>query len=262
MSGNVDYLLEGDPREALAWHVREDVRGNPVTADRCTLAHLTATDDAAVARFGFGVEILQDAFNTGVALSAGTHDFGRVLDVFIPQVDWLVQQRFFRAQGWAAWYRKPPQFSSHIHMISLPVVDTFVRVGEFVPGQVDDYLANPPRNGLAGHALDLTWHPDPIARFDYQQWKQVNMQLDPAQITEIADKAVAKLLATELTLSDGSIVDIKQALRRAAQVPDQVDEVIDHVAIVGADVAKVKTKVDNSRLAIMTKLASLDEQVS
>ena len=175
MTRELDYLLDGDPREALVWHRRRQVWGDPVFADRCTLAHLTATDDAAVARFGFGVEVLQDAFNTGVTLSAGTHDFGRVLDVFIPRVDWLVAQRFFRARGWAAWYRKPPAFSSHIHMISLPVVDTGVRVGEFVPGQIRDYLATPALDGLAGTNLDPTWHPDPIVRFDYEQWKADNM---------------------------------------------------------------------------------------
>jgi hypothetical protein len=59
-------------------------------------------------------------------------------------------------------------------MISLPdyMLKWVQKVGYLVPGQVTDYYAEPPRDGLASHAPDPSWHPDPIRAtiFDYDTY--------------------------------------------------------------------------------------------
>lgn len=260
MPNDIDYLLEGDPRETIRWQRKNDIWGDPIFGSRATVAQLEDTDQRCLAQFGVGFEVMQGCFNTDVALSAGTHDFDRCVDGFIPRVDWLVAQRFLRGPcRWFCWYRKPPTFSSHIHACASHTYDT--RVGEFVPGQMADYVAKPPLDGLAGTTLDLTWHPDPILRFDYEQWKQDNMELSSEQITAIADKTVAKLLATELTLSDGTVVSFQQAQRRAAQYAPKLDAISAQVVDLSTSVASVKQKVNASRSEIMTKLGVIDDQV-
>ena len=146
--------------------------GQTCFVGRRTAAHLDFTKERLEARHpGRRLVIIQSAYNTGVAASAGTHDFDACLDVFIQGMDWKPAQRFLRRCGWAAWHRGPPLFGHHIHMVSLGCT---CRVGEFVPGQVADYRANPPRNGLAGHAVDRTWHPENIQAtvFDFDQWQK------------------------------------------------------------------------------------------
>lgn len=104
------------------------------------------------------LRIFQGAYNTGVAASAGTHDFDNVIDLQIVGLTWAEAQAFMRWTGWACWHRTPAQgFSHHLHAISLPpgipdnptlaqIQAAFKaageRVGEFVPGQVDDYYAH------------------------------------------------------------------------------------------------------------------------
>lgn len=143
------------------------------------------------------LQILQTCYHTGVDLSKGTHDYDAVLDVKIVGgvlgADWWKAQKFFRAHGWAAWFRhtKPWDTPSeyHIHMISLPpglpalpdAVDVGraykalgITVGEFIDGgyttnngritgtsQVVDYCTLH-AEGLAGQHDqndDPSWHP-------------------------------------------------------------------------------------------------------
>lgn len=111
---------------------------------------------------GATLQIIQPPYNTGFALSAGTHDKDAVLDVRITGMTWPQAQRFLRAHRWAAWVRTPAQgFSLHIHMVSVGC--NLNMVGYLVPGQLADYRAH--KTGLAGHAPDNTWHPDPILPF-------------------------------------------------------------------------------------------------
>jgi hypothetical protein len=145
--------------------------GNPVYCGRRTAAHL----DYTRSRLPSGCElfIIQGAFNTGVEASKGTHDYDAVLDVGIFGMDWWDAQRFMRECKWAAWYRFPPTFDGdHLHVVSL---GTTAKVGEYVPGQIDDYYHG--RNGLAGHAADTTWRPSRITVFEYNSFlKEDEMQ--------------------------------------------------------------------------------------
>ncbi len=146
--------------------------GQTCFVGRRTAAHLDFTKERLEEEHtGSRLVIIQSAYNTGVPASAGTHDFDGCLDVFIENMDWKPAQRFLRRCGWAAWHREPPLFGHHIHMVSLGCT---CKVGEFVPGQVADYRAKPPRNGLAGHTADDTWHPENIQAtvFDFDHWLQ------------------------------------------------------------------------------------------
>lgn len=145
--------------------------GQDCVVGRRTAAHLDWTKERLAEEHPrCRLVIIQSAYNTGVAASAGTHDFDACLDVSIEGMGWWAAQKFLRQCGWAAWYRHPPQFGDHIHMVSLGCP---CKVGEFVPGQVADYHANPARNGLAGHDVDNTWHPRDVKAsvFDFERWQ-------------------------------------------------------------------------------------------
>jgi hypothetical protein len=130
--------------------------------------------------------IYQPCYNTGVAASAGTHDYDAVFDVWIVggvlgRNPWRAQ-RFLRARGWAAWFRHTGAFAKawHIHMISIPtglranptaseVLAAYrrlgIRVGIYVPGQVDDYYAHAfGLKGLHRAGSDNSWFPNNINR--------------------------------------------------------------------------------------------------
>jgi hypothetical protein len=191
-----------------------DTTLNGVTfkAGRRTAAHLAWTDDEARRR-GAQLRIIQPCFNTGVAASAGTHDFDGVVDVEVENMDWLDGQRFLREHGWAAWYRFPPTFGNHIHAVSLGCPGP---VGIYVPGQVNDYYAH--RNGLAGHDRDITWYPADIDStvFDYPAWEDALNADDKKWLSELID---AKLAANNTTLVKAvwdAAVDKAQTTARAA----------------------------------------------
>jgi hypothetical protein len=146
------------------------------------------------------LHIYQGCYNTGVRLSAGTHDYDAVFDVWITggvlgRDPWRAQ-RVLRGRGWAAWFRHTGSWAArtawHIHMISLPsglpahptaldVGKAYARlglkVGRFIDGgwttrgridassQVVDYYRH--ALGLAGQhdsGDDPSWHPKYINR--------------------------------------------------------------------------------------------------
>lgn len=168
---------------ALAPVSEAAIAGVSFRASSRTQQHLLHTiARLAIKHPGARLVILQPCYNTGVEQSAGTHEFDAVLDVEIVGLNWWDAQRFLRELGWAAWFRHTGKWASpnawHIHMISLPpgipanptaddVTAAFeaigLRVGEFVPGQVDDYYAH--ALGLKGQhraGIDHSWFPPNI----------------------------------------------------------------------------------------------------
>lgn len=163
---------------------RNTTSGKPVIGSLYAIAHLDHMNALAEKKFGVGIQVIQSAYNSTVAASKGTHDEDMCFDVWIPGVDGLTQQAFFRANGAGAYYRKPPAFGTHIHYFSLPpregvdVSDDYrsngFKVGLYVDGgystlgrkaassQIEDYYNH--RTALAGHAFDPSWFPPDINR--------------------------------------------------------------------------------------------------
>lgn len=178
----VNWNLPHRKTVLVMWSKR-DTSGRKVIGSLRTIAHLDRTNNLAKKHFGKEIEVIQPCYNKSVKASAGTHDYDACLDVRIRGVSWWTQQKFFRANGWGAYYRSPAQgFSNHIHMFSLPVQEGTSRsddykvsgfkVGRFVDGgfstvgrlvassQIEDYYGR--RNALANHAKDPSWFPSNI----------------------------------------------------------------------------------------------------
>ena len=145
---------------------------------------------------GCSIHVFQPCYNTGVALSEGTHDFDAVLDIWINGMTGDEAQTFVRKHGWAGWHRTPAQgFVEHVHMALLPplahahptpqmVGQAYwrrgLKVGRYIDGgltsqgvtnstsQVTDYMANPPRDATSDHNLDRSWHPTNILATIYR----------------------------------------------------------------------------------------------
>lgn len=149
-------------------------------AGRRTAAHLQWTiERLAKVHPGAHLHVMQPCYNTGVALSAGTHDKDGCLDVSIAGLSWPETQKFLRRCGWAAWWRHTGSWSSpsiwHVHMASLGCPGP---VGVFVPGQIDDYHRH--AFGLAGQhtsGSDPSWFPPDIDAtvFDYRAYWEAHL---------------------------------------------------------------------------------------
>ena len=169
------------PNKMCSWS-KKTTSGKPIKGTFWTLCHLNRLNNLAIKKFGVEIQVIQPDWNTGVAASAGTHDFDSTWDLWIPGVDPWVQQRFFRANGLAGWMRKPPTFGWHYHGFTLPKpegkvrTDDFkmmgVKVGIYVDGgvssrgglitssQITDYFAE--AFGLSGQhtpGSDNSWFP-------------------------------------------------------------------------------------------------------
>jgi len=120
-------------------------------------------------RLGYELTVVQgcyqarDGKGNDVAASAGTHDGGGVVD--LAPFDWRRKVRVLREVGFAAWHRTPDQgpWGEHIHAVLIGNA----KLAPSAARQVDDYLAHPPLNGLAGHSPDPTWHPSPPVVFTW-----------------------------------------------------------------------------------------------
>lgn len=184
------------PAHELIWVHR---CGKTFKASRRTVQHLDWTIARLRRRFPWAwIEILQTCYHTGYPPSAGTHDFDCVFDFRIHGLTWKRAEHFLRWAGWFAWWRHTgiwaPRSEWHIHAGSLPrglpahptaaLVGLAYRqhglkVGEYIDGgvtsmgyvagssQVVDYMANPPRDGLADHSIDNTPHPANIPATAY-----------------------------------------------------------------------------------------------
>lgn len=193
--------------------------GRTFRASRRTAAHLAWTAEQLEQEYPDArMVVKQGCYSTGVAASAGTHDFDAVLDVQIVGLGWDEAQKFLRECGWAAWVRSPPAFPWHIHMISLGYPG---QVGIYVPGQVADYYAH--RSGLAGHVADPTWHPADIDStvFDYDAWRDTLNADDKAWLENLIDTKLAANNTTLVKAVWDAVVDrashtARAALRKAA----------------------------------------------
>jgi peptidoglycan hydrolase-like protein with peptidoglycan-binding domain len=102
---------------------------------------------------GRQLAITQGSYNTGVGVSAGTHDGGGALDLSVSGLSSSLRTtvlRRLRTVGFAAWLRTPAQgdWPYHIHAIALADTDQS-------PGaqhQAGDYYLG--RNGLANRGPD------------------------------------------------------------------------------------------------------------
>ena len=166
-------------------------------AGRRTTAHIEFTiAELEREHPGAHLHIIQPCYNDGVSASEGTHDKDGVIDVEIVGLSWPDTQTFMRRKGWAAWWRHAWQgFSHHVHAVSLGCPGP---VGEFVPGQIDDYHAH--AWGLAGlhdPGSDPTWFPPDIDStvFDYAAWEDDLMALTEEQTRTIIRDELATFLA-------------------------------------------------------------------
>ena len=165
-------LAHPDPAMMVKWS-KTASNGKTVKGSLRTICHINRLNNIATKKYGTGIVIIQPPYNTTVAASAGTHDFDACFDWWIPGVGWWEMQRFGRANGAGGWYRHWPLFGNHQHSFTLPPregrihTDDFAvsgfRVGQFVPGQLDDYYRH--AFGLKGqHASnsDKSWFPQDI----------------------------------------------------------------------------------------------------
>lgn len=109
------------------------------------------------------IYIAQGSYSDGVSQSAGTHDGGGAIDLMVSfqsAKNWAALQRAVRWVQFAGWHRDPSQgpWGDHVHGIVVGDISATPIAKE----QVIDYKETPPKNGLKGHAVDNTWHPDKI----------------------------------------------------------------------------------------------------
>lgn len=178
----IDWRNPPKPTTRVLWSNKTS-SGRQVTGSLRHVAHLDHLNILAKKKYGAGIVIIQPAYNKGVRASAGTHDYDACVDVYIPGVSWAEQQRFFRANGLAAWWRRPPAFSiNHIHGFTLPPQEGRVRsddfmmfgfkVGRFIDGgwsiygrqnassQLQAYYDH--RDALKSNLRDYSWFPADI----------------------------------------------------------------------------------------------------
>lgn len=259
-------LLTGNPLERISF----TIGGRTSRASRQGFALLWELERRAQERWpGCVFRMIQPANNTGVPESKGTHDKDDVWDWELLGVDdWYAESALARNTGLWDWVRTPAQgFTFHHHAIApgLPLD----RYGDLVPAQMDDYRrhalglkgqhdsGDDPQCRNSNGVIDHT-----IKRFSYQDWKDEYMPLSDADVNRVADKAVQQFLDSKIPLSDGTEVPVSQCLRRAAQLPGNLDAAVASVnAQTKASAANTNLRVSNTRSAIMAKLEELDTQV-
>ena len=155
-------------------------------------------------RLGYELSVSQGSYNTGVSASAGTHDGGGAVD--LSAFDWKNKVRAGRAVGFAMWHRPAIAglWPEHIHGIAIG--DKEMSSG--AAAQVVDYRNH--RDGLASHAPDNTWHPDPIPTFNYAKWLENQMP------------SVNDILSAELNPEAKDGETVRSALNKAADALDAV----------------------------------------
>lgn len=144
-----------DPHELIAW------RG--VVIDRCTAGAIVVAEQ----KLGYELTIIK-AHEQGSpgSVSSTTHNGLGAID--LAPYDWERKMRVLK-EFFAIYHRTPDQgpWSEHLHGCSFCTVG----MDPLAVAQIRDYNMKPPRNGLAGHALDPNpWrHPD-AEPFDYHAY--------------------------------------------------------------------------------------------
>lgn len=212
---------------------------------RRTLAHLQYTQERLTkVRPGAWIRIIQGCYSDPVRfpLSAGTHNGDGVLDVeIVGWEDWLAEQGFLRSCGWSDWWRHSGTWADpsdwHHHMVSIGCPGP---VGEFVPGQVDDYYRH--TYGLKNQHntdLDKSWFPGddgpppwPVGTpaqwkididktvFDFVLWEE-EMDMSPEQEDRIVKRVIDGLLAAQVG-SDKDPATVKQALNQTRNNTEKI----------------------------------------
>jgi len=209
----------------LVTYRQPNIFGRLFRCSRRTAAHLDWTiQELAKVNPRARLLIIQGCYNTGVEASEGTHDFDAVLDVAISGMDWPDAQLFLRRRGWGAWWRKPPTFTPHIHMISLGYTS---HVGIYVPGQVADYWAD--RSGLVGHVADPTPHPEPQFIFNfYEHGQEDEMQNEDFQrIRDIVSSEIAPVEKRLSAFRQGSMKRDALMIGLLRDLGDDVDKAVE-----------------------------------
>jgi hypothetical protein len=194
----------GVPQDEIITYRKPTIWGRSFHCSRRTGAFLDFLQDMLPERCD--LRIIQGCYNTSISASAGTHDYDAVLDVYITGMGWYDMQHIIRQWGGAAWWRHPPTFTNHIHFV---VLGYRTRVGEYVPGQVQDYYND--RSGLVGHAPDSSWHPSPQFVFDYTryingEYKHTTPPDEPGgSMAEVREFLNAKIMADGTTVKDALI---------------------------------------------------------
>lgn len=242
----IDWANPPPANTKVMWS-RRTTSGRPVYGTLRAIAWLDHVNDLSMKRFGRGVDVIQSAFNTGVAASEGTHDFAECYDVRIAGVPWLDQQAFFRANGAGAYARVAGWTTPHIHLFVLPPVsagtvslrfrNAGIKVGKYVDGgwsvygrvvgssQISDYYLH--RNALSNHAIDPTWFPANIDAtiFNYPAYAKRQRRLAqktapikrlPMTLINIPNKVGAANVRKCITLAmnKGKVVSVNESFHR------------------------------------------------
>jgi hypothetical protein len=150
-----------------------------------------------------------------VSASAGTHDGGGVID--LAPWDWENKVRKLRAVGFAAWHRTkiPGVWDEHIHAVLIGNK----KLAPSAAKQVVDFLATPPRDGLAGHAVDNSWHPSPPVVFQMPQPPAPVVMTRGAGVDALIDATRERIKAAPL----GSVREraLKAALASLLRIPER-----------------------------------------
>jgi len=107
---------------------------------------------------GHQLNIMQVSYNTSVKSSVGTHAGVGAVDVYWDYNHSCTGVVAMRKAGFAAWHRTPAQgdWGYHVHAIAIKDLE----MSDAAASQIKDYYNH--LNGLASHAYDPAWRPNPI----------------------------------------------------------------------------------------------------
>lgn len=159
------------------------------------------------------------------------------MDVSIPGVGWWTGQRFLRAHFGAFWFRHTGSWASrsawHFHGFPVGILKYGLPVGEFVPGQVTDYLNR--AFGLAGQhtpGSDTSWGPKDRTKVwpfrAYIDERIADMPLNKDDVDRVSDAVVSKLLAAQVGPPEDRTA-IRTALYRASNMNEVLRAKVDTI---------------------------------
>lgn len=179
--------------------------GRTFTAGAMLLAALFAFQEwLDRAHPGLYVYVIQGAYNTDVAASAGTHDKDGCVDTLVlnrrtGKRVWVRAQWWWRTHHFYCWWRHAGSWLSpskwHFHQIVVGIEAARCPVGEFVPGQISDAIAG--NSGLVGHLRDATRRPARYTPFPYRKWVE-RKEEEAMGLSEEDWKRMEKLVADKV----------------------------------------------------------------